>query len=65
LSRYNPTLSSTIIWRSEENEAILAIAKVRLRLRAPSITAEEYIASIEALRTPLTVKRLRSNASRI
>jgi hypothetical protein len=49
----------------EEDEAVLAIAKVRRRLRAPSMTPEEYIASIEALPMPLTVKRLRSNASRI
>jgi hypothetical protein len=49
----------------EEDEAVLAIAKVRRRLRAPSMTAEEYIASIEALQMPLTVKRLRSNAPRI
>jgi hypothetical protein len=49
----------------EEEEAVLAVAKIRRRLRAPSMTPEEYIASIEALPMPLTVKRLRSNASRM
>ena len=47
------------------DEAVAAVARMRSRLRAPAMTPEEFIASIEALPMPATVTRLRSNSSRI
>lgn len=49
----------------DEDEACAAIAKMRSRLRAPSMTPEEFIESIEILSMPLTASRLQHNSTRI
>ena len=49
----------------DEDEAFAAVAKMRSRLRTPSMTAKEFIESIERIGMPLTSSRLRNNATRI
>jgi hypothetical protein len=49
----------------DEPEAITAIAGMRSRLRAPSLSPDDFIDSIAQVGMPLTVSRLRRHANRI
>lgn len=49
----------------DEDEALTAIAKMRSRLRAPSMTPSEFIDSIEMVAMPRTGSRLRAHLTRI
>ncbi len=49
----------------DEDEAFAAIAKMRNRLRAPSMTPKEFIDSIEQVGMPQTASRLRNSAPRL
>src|SRR5215469_1954326 len=48
-----------------EPEVITAMARMRSRLRAPSLSPDDFIDSIAQAGMPLTVARLRRHASRI
>jgi len=48
----------------DECEAISAIAKMRSRLRAPSLSPADFIDSIAQAGMPLTASRLRHHANR-
>jgi hypothetical protein len=49
----------------DEPEAITAMARMRSRLRAPSLSPDDFIDSIVQAGMPLTVAKLRRHASRI
>ncbi|MGO9268444.1 MAG: PIN domain-containing protein [Candidatus Binataceae bacterium] len=49
----------------DEHEAVAAVARMRSRLRAPSLRPDEFIDSIAQVGMPLTAARLRSQANRI
>lgn len=49
----------------DEPEAVGAVARMRGRLRAPSLSADDFIDSIAQIGMPLTALRLRNLANRI
>ncbi len=49
----------------DEPEAIDAVARMRSRLRAPSLSPDDFIASIAQVGMPLTASRLRNLSNRI
>jgi len=49
----------------DEPEAIAAIARMRSRLRAPSLSSDDFIDSIAQVGMPLAAWRLRQHANRI
>ncbi len=49
----------------DEDEAFAAIAKMRTRLRSPSMTPKEFIDSIEKAGLPRTASHLRTNVTRV
>jgi hypothetical protein len=61
----HPDAFVAYLFAVEEEEALAAIAKMRNRLRAPSMTPQEFIESIGQVGMPLTASRLRSSLTRI
>jgi predicted nucleic acid-binding protein len=53
------------LFDQDESEAIAAVARMRSRLRAPSMSPSDFIDSIAQVGMPLTASRLRSHANRI
>jgi predicted nucleic acid-binding protein len=49
----------------DEDEAFAAVSKMRSRLRAPSMTPQEFIESIERAGLLRTASRLRANVNRV
>jgi double zinc ribbon protein len=49
----------------DEPEAVDAVARMRRRLRAPSLSADDFIDSIAQVGMPLTTSRLRNLSNRI
>jgi len=53
------------LFDQDESEAIAAVARMRSRLRAPSMSPGDFIDSIAQIGMQLTASRLRSHANRI